>query len=409
MDCVERRTCRACGGHNLAVLTGFGDLPLANALFSSRAGAIAAPRYPLGLMECTYCGQIQLSHTVSPSLLYANYPYESGVSQTFWGSCQTLARKVEARLRSVPRGRISGATTWLDIGCNDGTLFNAAHCDIGSFNGVGVDPSPQVQRLEGAGHTGIQALWTPDLAKKLRESGVKAQIVTAQNVLAHTDDWDAFFEACTRILAHHGLLVLEFPWAYDTFRLGEFDQIYHEHLSYILAGPLSRVLDRHGFYVDEVEELPIHGGSLRVWCNRDTASDALAPYRERESRLRYDAFLSAAQYTPARLVSLLAEFPVDGAIGAAAKGTVMANVCGLTPHQVCCIVDDTSSKQGLYQAGTGIPIISRKEFDTHTLGREATMLVFAWNFLTEIQAKWPDTTLITPNPPRVHAPLLVGA
>lgn len=407
-DCAEKTVCRACGGKNLAVLTGFGDLPLANALYLSRAGAIAAQRYPLGLLECTYCGQIQLSHVVSPGILYADYPYESGVSHTFWSNCQELARKVEARLRTVPRGRISGATTWIDVGCNDGTLFNAAHASIGSFNGIGIDPSPLVQRLEGAGHTGIQALWTPTLAKHLRESGVKAQVITAQNVLAHTDDWDAFFEACTRVLAHHGMLVLEFPWAYDTFRLAEFDQIYHEHLSYILAGPLSRVLERHGYHVTEVEDLAIHGGSIRVWCDRDSGDkDALAPFRHAEAGLRFADFLRAVDRTPARLTGLLAEMPVDGAIGAAAKGTIMANVCGLTSHQVPCIVDDTPSKQGKYQAGTGIPILSRQEFETHTLGREATMLVFAWNFLQEVQDKWPETTLITPNPPRVHTPLVV--
>ena len=197
--------------------------------------------------------------------------------------------------------------------------------------------------------------------------------------------------------------MFEVPYALNMLQEYQFDQIYHEHLSYFLVSPLVRILKRHGLSIFNIEDLGLHGGSIRVWTG-------LGEYKlptmhtERERALGvfgiefYESFADKCYESKESLINVVKEYRPVAAIGAAAKATVLCNFCEFTTEDIKYIVDDTPQKIGKYQPGTKIPIVSREKLN---VDRPEYIFILAWNYAEEIMQKFPGYQYIIPSPLRV--------
>lgn len=377
-SCTPVTVCRCCGGESLVTALDLGDMPLANAF---RAGGGDCRRYPLRLMACRDCSHGQLSVTVSGEVLFRDYAYLSGGSETFKRHCRGI---VAAAKGAVP----AGAPRVLDIGCNDGTLlalFRAAGCDV-----LGVDPAANLaDYARRSGVPAVHEFWGADFAASLSR---KFDVITAQNVFAHVPDPADFLAGCVACLADGGAVLIEFPHALEMVRRNEFDTIYHEHLSYFTAASFARLVGQSDLCIEGVTWEAVHGGSLRFVLRKRSGPHCPAAVAELIDRERsagmfdlsaYRGFGARVAANRAALRGLVSELRGRGekVVGycASAKGVIAINYCGLDLDYV---VDDTPLKQGRFIPGTGIPVVM-----ADVLAGEPSpinIVVLAWNWLDEV-------------------------
>lgn len=369
--------CRLCGAPVRLVL----DLvrqPLANGLLSTPAEV--APVFPLRLAACT-CGNVQLADALPEHALFGSYVYRTGVSATMRLHFHQLAGELQ---REIPAG-----SRVYDVGSNDGTLLRALQAH--NLRGYGIDPSSIAADVPDTCHE----FFTPRLAQRLREEEGPAAAVVIANCLAHTPRPGELIRAAQQLLQVGGWLVLEFPYWPDTVRQLGYPQVYHEHYSYLSAGPLWPTLAGCGFSPQRVERLTVHDGSLRIWCRRESAHCDGAGFSP-----QWADFLAAEQPAPVdweRFAERVAAHRQElqeacrgqrvAGITAPAKATVMTNWTGVRPD---VIYDETPDKIGkwLPQAdGQHIPIRGWDEIDPD--GADL-FLVYAANFFPEISAKLPQ-------------------
>lgn len=372
---VER--CHWCKAKVRLVLD-LGAQPLANGLLDSPDAPALC--YPLRVAACRACGQVQLGDALPPPALFGSYVYRTGVSATMRRHFHALARELQQEL--------PGGGLVYDIGSNDGTLLRAL--ETHGLRAAGVDPSSVAADVPGTHH----AFFTPRLARRLRDEAGPADAVVIANCLAHTPEPAQLIRAAQDLLQVGGWLVLEFPYWPDTVQRLGYSQVYHEHYSYLSAGPLWPTLAGCGFSPQRVERLTVHDGSLRLWCQRESdhcdgagfsAEWSACVETERAHPIDWEQFAAGVAAHRAELQEACREKRVAG-ITAPAKATVMTNWTGVRPEVV---YDETPDKIGrwLPQAdGRHIPIRGWNEIDPDSAD---LFLVYAANFFTEIAAKLP--------------------
>jgi SAM-dependent methyltransferase len=367
-----------------------GALPLANRLLDAGALDAPEPRYPLELVRCPVCALAQITETVPPEILFADYPYFSSFSDTMLAHARTLAERLTAERR------LGRASLVIEIASNDGYLLqNYARAGVPV---LGIEPAANVAEVARR-ERGIPTLvefFGPATAERLRAEGRQADVVHAHNVLAHVPDPGAFLASVARILAPGGVAVVEAPWLRDLVENSEFDTIYHEHMSYLCLTAVERLARKSGLAVVDVEYQPIHGGSLRYFlAHADGASpsprvaetladeakwvaspDVYAGFRTRVERLRHD------------LVGLLRRLRAEGhrlaAYGASAKGATLLNAFEIGADLVEFVVDRSTAKQGRFTPGTHLPILPPSALLER---RPDDVLLLTWNFADEILAQ----------------------
>jgi novobiocin biosynthesis protein NovU/D-mycarose 3-C-methyltransferase len=357
-----------------------GDQPLANS-YCKEAGDL--PRFPLTLMVCRACFHNQLSVVVDPDLMFRHYLYVSGTTKTLKDHFAGLAR--EALQWVTPRPR-----RVLDLACNDGTLLEAFLREGCSARGV--DPARNLVALAGGkGLDVVEGYW-PQARPAV---GGPFDLVTATNVLAHVADPRAFLGVALDSLTDGGAVVTEFPYCREMILRCEWDTIYHEHLSYFLAGPVLRLAESAGAAVTHARVVPIHGGSLRLAFQRGAGTHCqeildLAEAERKEGLqdlATYEAFARRVAATCEDLGSLVRSLVAGGrrviGYGASAKGNTLLNRC---PLPLAYIVDDNPLKHGYLTPGQNIPI--RPPAAALTEGPGLCVLLLAWNFAREILQNW---------------------
>lgn len=375
---VER--CRCCDSDQLVKYLDLGSQPLANSYHKGES----LDHFPLEVNLCQECYHSQLSIVVDPPLMFKNYLYVSGTTETFRTHCKKLAKSAISHLHNVPRPKV------LDIACNDGTLlgyFRDFGCDV-----YGVDPAENLRDI--TLEKEIQVLvdyWSIDAAAKL---GQKFDVVTGTNVFAHVDDINGFLEAAHEVLTDSGVLILEFPYCENMIGHNEFDTIYHEHLSYFLVNSFVTVAHRVGFTISDIVHTPIHGGSIRFFCQKMPMFETRRVYEltraEEEMGLhKVSAYLNFAKRvdkTKSQTRDSLNTLRQAGekVIGyaASAKGNTMLNYFGL---DLDYIVDDNPLKWDYLTPGRNIPIRP-----TDALTDEVdnlNIVILAWNFYDEIKKR----------------------
>jgi SAM-dependent methyltransferase len=381
--------CRSCGGKDLSVFLSLGNLPLSDGFLEARQLVENEPRYPLDVAFCASCSLVQILETVPPEELFgADYPYFSSFTDT-------LLKHSEANVKErLAERKLNGNSLVVELASNDGYLlqyYQAAGVPV-----LGIDPAPgPVAAARAKGIDTLEAFFGSEFAAKLAAEGRRADVIHANNVLAHVADTNGFVSGIATLLKDTGVAVIECPYVKDLIEHGEFDTIYHEHLCYFSVTALAALFERHGLFITRVVPLSIHGGSLRVFVEKqDRPEDSVKQYLESERRLGMDRLDYYADFST-RVTQIRTELNelLQGlkerkarivGYGAAAKGTIMLNYVGIGQETLDFVVDRNTHKQGRYIPGVRLPIASPER----VLAEQPDyVLILPWNFKDEIMAQ----------------------
>jgi SAM-dependent methyltransferase len=363
-----------------------GLMPLSDGLVSHVQLDHTERTYPLELAYCPICSLVQILETVPPEVLFCDdYPYYSSFSDAL------LAHSRKNALNLIDRRKLTSGSLVVELASNDGYLLkNFVEKGIPV---LGIDPAQgPANAAEAIGVPTMCTFFTLDLAKKLRSQGNQADVIIANNVLAHVADTNGFVEGINTLLKKDGVVVIEVPYVRDLIDHCEFDTIYHEHLCYFSVTAVDRLFRRHNLYLNDIEKLSIHGGSLRLYIeHHDAPQSSVRTILNEEAREQIDQYpyyhnfnqhvLGIRNRMRQILTGLKAEGKSIAAYGAAAKGTIMLNYIGADTQLIDYVVDRNVHKQGKYMPGVRIPIY---EPDRLMQDHPDYVVVLPWNFKDEI-------------------------
>ncbi|MDP9246221.1 MAG: class I SAM-dependent methyltransferase [Chloroflexota bacterium] len=366
-----------------------GSQPLANSFLAPADLAAPEPRYPLELCRCTSCGHMQLSLTVPPEIMFRNYLYVSGTSETIPAHFAAYAREIAERF--VPAGGLV-----VEIGSNDGTLLRAF--DRSKLRVLGVEPARNIAKVaNAAGIPTVDEFFDEATAKRLATEHGRAAAMIGNNVVAHIDDLHGLLRGAQALLAPSGVFVVEFPYLVDLLERRAYDTIYHEHLSYFSVASVVRLTADYGMRVVDVRRVSVHGGSIRLFISGSgTPSISVGELLTLEASMRLadgeplTAFVADVRRQRVDLRALLTETRKRGRIagyGAPAKGNTLLNYCGIDTSLVDFVVDRSPLKHGLLTPGTHIPV---EPPDRLLASGVKETLLLAWNFAEEILRQQED-------------------
>jgi SAM-dependent methyltransferase len=378
--------CRSCGGARRQEILSFGLMPLADRLLTEKQLSLPEPRFPLTVLYCEDCSLVQIRETVSPDLLYrSDYPYYSSCSDSWLRHCRDNARELIEILG------LNGSSLVMEIACNDGYMLRNFH--EWGIPVLGIDPaSGPATAAESLGIPVITDYFTEDLAGGLRDAGRRADLILANNVLAHVADLTGFVSGIRSALEPGGMAVLEVPYVRDLIEHCEFDTIYHEHHCYFSVTSLRHLFSSQGLSLNDVRRLPTHGGSLRLYVGKSpTVSDSVRALLEEEKRDRIDridAYRTFAQRVGTvqqTLRELLDDLRSAGkrlaAYAASAKGATLLNSAGIGRDLLDYVVDRNPHKQGSFMPGVHLPVCDPARL---LEDRPDYVLLLAWNLKDEI-------------------------
>lgn len=378
--------CRACGDRRLHEFLDLGTTPLADRLVPAVSAHEEELRFPLRVAICEACSLVQITETVAPEILFADdYPYFSSFSSTLLQHSRANAMDL------IARRRLGADSLVVEIASNDGYLLKNY-----VENGIpvlGIDPADgPAQAATRAGIPTLQQFFTREFAHRLAADGRRADVLHANNVLAHVADTNGFVSGIRTILKPTGVAVIEAPYVKPLIDHVEFDTIYHEHLCYFSVTALDALFRQHDLYLNELQHLPIHGGSLRLYVEPServgsSVRGQLALERELgiDSPDYFRAFSSSVARLRDELLALLRDLKSQGksiaAYGAAAKGATMLNYTGIDGSLLDFVVDRNVHKQGKLMPGCKLPILPPEAL---TERRPDLVLLLAWNLAEEI-------------------------
>ena len=394
--------CRFCNGTELDIVLSMGRTPLANALLSRDQLGEPEATYPLDLVFCPNCALVQITETVPPEQLFRDYVYFSSFSDT------TLQQSKALVERLIPAYGLDADSRVVEVASNDGYLLQY-YRDSG-IPVLGIEPAENIARVARERNIPTRCeFFGRDLARALKAEGIGADVIHANNVLAHVADLNGVVEGFSLLLNEGGVVVVEVPYLKDLIDHTEFDTIYHEHLCYFSLTALDRIFSKHGLTIFDVERLAIHGGSLRVFASRETPhrapgaspapandkaerrSDRVVELLAEEARWGVDQlafyrnFAEQVEHLRAQLVDLLADMKRQGmtlaAYGASAKGSTLLNYFGIGGDVLDFVVDRSTVKQGRYTPGTHLPIYGPERL---LQAMPDAVLLLTWNFADEI-------------------------
>ncbi len=377
--------CRSCGGRVERFLD-LGEMPLSDRLRTPDMLQEHEPRHPLEVAVCTDCSLVQILEEVDPSVLFcADYPYFSSFSDH-------LLRHSKSNVDRIMHDRdFDESHLVVEIACNDGYLLQ--YFQEYGVPVIGIDPAAgPVAETRRKGIPAIQGFFGRDVAEGLRDAGKRADCIVANNVLAHVPDLNGFVAGIAALLKDDGTTSIEAPYVRDLIEHCEFDTIYHEHLCYFSVTAVKALFARHGLHLNRVTHLEIHGGSIRYEASPTSAPDgSVERHLAEEAELGidrlefYEGFGARVRALRRELVTTLDRLRADGktvaAYGAAAKGAILLNYCGLDESRIDFVVDRNVHKHGRYMPGVDIEVLP---VETLLERQPDYTLLLPWNFRAEI-------------------------
>jgi SAM-dependent methyltransferase len=378
--------CRLCGAELTITFADLGMSPLANAFLPADALGQMEPFYPLHARVCGACWLVQVEAFETPERIFGEYAYFSSYSSSWLQHARQFAAGAVRRFDLRPDSLV------MEVASNDGYLlqyFRGAGVPV-----LGIEPAGNVAEVaRSKGVETISRFMGMRLAKELVAQGKAADLVVGINVFAHVPDLHDFVAGLRHVLKPGGTLCLEFPHVLRLIEGCQFDTIYHEHFSYFSLMTAVAILGQHGLAVYDVEELPTHGGSLRVYARQETAAASASVTRvlgeERRRGLdrsdTYQIFAGTVEQTKRNLLRFLIDAREHGkrvvGYGAPAKGNTLLNYCGIRGDLLSYTVDVSPHKQGRFLPGTHIPIYSPAHIEET---RPDFVLILPWNLSDEI-------------------------
>ena len=381
--------CRFCSAPLTTLFADLGMTPLANAFVAPADTGEPEAFFPLQVFVCDACKLVQARDVETPGAIFSDYAYFSGFSQSWLDHSERYAAA------TVERFSLSDTSKVVEIASNDGYLlqyFQQAGIPV-----LGVEPAANVAAV--AQRRGIPTqvrFFGRKTARDLAAQGHQADLIAANNVVAHVPDLNDFIAGFEILLKPQGVLTLEFPHLLRMLVENQFDTIYHEHFSYFSFLAIERVLAAHGLAVFDVDRLPTHGGSLRVYAGHAGAgarvpSEPVQGLRREEEAFSLDRIDSYAGFAEriARTKCALLDFLIGArregkrvaAYGAPAKGNTLLNYCGVGPELVAFTVDRSPHKQGRLLPGTRIPV---RAPDAIIAEKPDYLLILPWNLKDEV-------------------------
>ena len=364
-----------------------GDHPTANGFLRADQLSQPEPKFPLNTHVCLDCGLIQVPDNVPPGF-FRNYVYVPTGATTMFTHFAGFAEKMVRQFAPNPSDLI------IDIGCNNGLFLG--FCKEKGARVLGIDPADNLTELPARkGIDIVGEYFSTATGKMVAQKYPGAAVITTTNTLNHIDDLHDFIGGITHVLAPGGVFVVEVPHALDLVEKNEFDTIYHEHVSEFTVCSLAALYAPFDLVIFDIEALPIHGGSMRVFAQRRDGGRPIAPAvtewleREKTSDLfckeTYLAFAARVERIRAELLKLLADLRSEGrtvaGYGAPAKGNTLLNYYGIGPETLPYLVDRNELKHGLFSPGMHIPIVApARILET----QPDYLLILAWNFADEI-------------------------
>ncbi len=380
--------CRFCGTNLRHVFLDLGQQPAANSYVVPGHEA-AEPRFPLKVRVCEACFLVQADAPVSPDAIFSDYAYFSSFSDSWVAHAHAYAEKMRQQLALGPHSLV------IEIASNDGYLLQ--HFKAAGVPVLGIEPAANVAAV--AQERGIDtrvAFFGTATARALASAGVQADLIAANNVLAHVPDIGDFCAGFALVLKDDGVATFEFPHLLNLMAKVQFDTIYHEHFSYLSLLAVERVFAASGLKAVDVERLPTHGGSLRVHAVKTgqqarSPSVALLDLREREHAAGLDRIATYDGF-PARVAGVVAAFrkflgtaanqgKKVAAYGAAAKGNTFLNACAVSTADIVCVFDRSDAKQGRLLPGSHLPILAPAMIATI---KPDYLVILPWNLADEI-------------------------
>lgn len=379
--------CRSCGAAELASVLSLGRTPLANALLTADQLDAVEATYPLELTFCRACTLVQITETVPPEKLFREYLYLSSFSDTMLRHAQAIVERV---LQSRPLDANSLA---LEIASNDGYLLQ--YYQQAGIPVLGIEPAINIAQVarDKRGIRTLSDFFGAETARRLVQQGERADVIHANNVLAHVPDLNGFAEGLRLLLKEAGVAIIEVPYVKDLIDRCEFDTIYHEHLCYFSLTALRALFERHGLVIQDVERLPIHGGSLRLFL-RHHGLEPTSAVRELIAEERawgvgspdfYRGFADRVENLKTTLRNFILKLKDQrqtlAAYGAAAKGSTLLNYFQIGREALDFVVDRSTYKQGRYMPGVRLPICAPERL---LADMPSHVLLLTWNFADEI-------------------------
>jgi hypothetical protein len=383
-----RTSCRICGSADVTPFLSLGPTPLANAFLRSPQEFAAERSYALDLYFCNGCSLVQLMDVIDPAVLFKDYIYVTGTSETMARHNSEYARTVVELLG------LGGNDLVVEAASNDGSLLSRFRAS--GVKTLGIEPADNIAaRARAAGVPTLSEFFSRSTAAAVRAEYGPAKAVIGNNVLAHVDDSRDFLAGCADLLAPDGLVIIEVPYLAEFIERLEYDTVYHEHLCYFSVSALMRLADEVGLSIVRMDRVPVHGGSLRMYAAKTRAEGhaaAVQAWAEDEVRAgltrlpRYLQFASDVTQSREALRNRLGDLAAAGrsiaGYGAPAKGNTLLNYCGIGTEWVSFTVDKNPMKVGTYTPGMHIPVLDVSAL----LERQPEyVLILAWNFAEEIK------------------------
>ena len=383
--------CRFCHKPLTRSFVDLGLQPLANSYVSMAKAGQPEPRYPLHARVCDSCLLVQVDHDVPAEAIFSDYAYFSSYATSWVEHARRYSEAMTQRFALGPQSLV------VEVASNDGYLLQ--HFKAAGIGVLGVEPAANVAAVaEQKGIPSEVAFFNRETAERLKAAGKAADLMAANNVMAHVPELNQFISGFAVLLKPQGVLTVEFPHLLNLIEQVQFDTIYHEHYSYLSLLAAEKIFAAHGMRVFDVEELPTHGGSLRLYvCHREaghTDTVGLARVRKKEAAAGLDTLAAYDDFAPRvkavrdELRGFLTAAKADGkkvcAYGAAAKGNTLLNYCGITAQDIVAAYDKNPHKQRHLLPGSQIPIRGPEAIAED---RPDYLLILPWNLKNEISAE----------------------
>jgi 2-polyprenyl-3-methyl-5-hydroxy-6-metoxy-1,4-benzoquinol methylase len=384
---MSNTKCRFCQYPLRHTFVDLGMSPLSNSYLKASQLHDMEPFYPLHARVCEHCFLVQVDEARSAQDIFSDYAYFSSYSDSWLHHAKTYCQAMIERFKLDTRSKV------IEIASNDGYLLQ--YFVERNIPVLGVEPAANIAHV--AVQKGVPTVckfFGIETAHQLVEEGQEADLVLGNNVLAHVPDLNDFVGGLRILVKEEGLITLEFPHLQKLISLNQFDTIYHEHFSYLSLMSVLKIFQKHRLYIFDVEELPTHGGSLRIYASKDQTRKISPRVKELEqielaagmNKLTfYTSYSERVRTTKRNLLGLLIDLKSQNkrivGYGAPAKGNTLLNYCGIRGDFVDFTVDRSPYKQGHFLPGTHIPIKTQADISE---SRPDYVLILPWNLKEEI-------------------------